>query len=86
VKRKTRSILEELNSIGHKRTVDALVETKGINLIESSINLLELIHSNFTEEEAADLEKRFINAIRTRDSVKFKRGLLKIQRPTKPTL
>ena len=86
MKRNTRSILEELNSIGHKRSVDALVETKGLNLIESSINLFSLIRDNFSEDDALDLEKRFIAAIRNGDPMKFKRGLVRIQKSTKPKL
>lgn len=79
MKKKTRSILEELSTIGHRRDSKLLIENRGINIIESAINLLSLIDSNYSPEEADELSKRFISAIRSGDSRKFKKGLIKIQ-------
>lgn len=78
MKKKTRSILEELSSIGHKRDNQLLIENRGSNIIESAINLLSLIRENYNETESDELERRFLNAIRTGDARKFKRGLIKI--------
>lgn len=78
MKKKTRSILEELSSIGHNRDNQLLIENRGSNIIESAINLLSLIRENYNETESDELERRFLNAIRTGDSRKFKRGLIKI--------
>jgi len=79
MKRRTRSILEELNSLGNSRNTELLIENRGANIIESAINLLTLVKQQFNEEEAAELERRFLNAIRTGDARKFKRGVLKVQ-------
>jgi len=38
-----------------------------------------LIKENYDIETAAELERRFINAIRTAEPAKFKRGIKKIQ-------
>jgi len=43
------------------------------------VNLLSLVRKNFNEDEAGELERRFLNAIRTGDPRKFKRGVHKIQ-------
>jgi hypothetical protein len=79
MKKKTRSILEELSSLGTSRNTELLIENRGQSIIESAINLLVLVREQFTQEEAAELERRFLNAVRTGDPRKFKRGLHKIQ-------
>lgn len=83
MKRRTRSILEELSSLGNKRNTELLIENRGQNIIESAVNLLNLIRQNFNEEESAELERRFLNSIRTADPRKFKRGVYKIQEARK---
>jgi hypothetical protein len=85
MKKRTRSILEELSSLGNSRSRELLIENRGANIIESSINLMNLIREQFNEEEAGELERRFINAIRTGDTRKFKRGVHKIQEARKNT-
>jgi len=85
MKKSTRSILEELNEISLIRNKDHLIETKGVNLITSAANLLKLIKENYDLETAGELERRFINAIRTSDSDKFKRGMNKVHESRKNT-
>ena len=75
----TRSILQELNNIGIARDTDLIIENRGSNIIQSAINLLELIRENYDIETAAELERRFINSIKGSDPAKFKRGIKKIQ-------
>lgn len=79
MKKSTRSILQELSELGVNRNKDLVIESRGTNLIESAINLLSLIKENYDLETAAELERRFINAIRTAEPAKFKRGIKKIQ-------
>jgi hypothetical protein len=78
MKLKTRSILQELNSIAEVRNADALIESRATNIINSAINLMENIHKTFDPEQAAELERRFINAIKGQDPSKFTRGVRKI--------
>jgi len=78
MKKRTRSILEELNSVGMRRDTDHLVEATGSNLIESCINLLNKITSSYDEDTAAELERRFLNSIRSGDPKKFKRSMNKV--------
>jgi hypothetical protein len=79
MKKSTRSILQELSDLSVNRNKDSVIESRGSNLIESAINLLSLIRENYDLETAAELERRFINAIRTSEPAKFKRGIKKIQ-------
>lgn len=74
----SRSLLEELMGyvpVGDK--VD-LLQTRGDNALSSAINLLEFIDESFSEEEAIDLTKRFISAIRNKDPRRFQRGVIAI--------
>jgi len=83
MKKRTRSILEELNNLGARRNTELLIENRGYSIIESAVNLLTLVKEQFNEEEAAELERRFLNAIRTGDARKFKRGVHKVQEARK---
>ena len=78
MKKRTRSILQELSNIGTTSKSDLLIETTANNIIESSINLLNTINKNYDVATASELERRFINSIRTCDPRKFKRAISKI--------
>jgi hypothetical protein len=78
MKLRTRSILQELNEIADRRNTEALIESRAVNIINSAINLLENIHKNYDAEQASELERRLINAIRGQDPAKFVRGVRKI--------
>lgn len=73
--KRTRSILEELNTISRERDRHHIIESRGHNIIESAINLLKQIEEVYGEDEAKDLSNRLINSIRGRDSSKFARGI-----------
>lgn len=79
MKKRTRSILEELNSLGRRRDSELVIESSASNIIESAINLLDRIANTYDSETAGELERRFLNAIRTGDVRKFQRGIQKIK-------
>jgi len=79
MRKSTRSILQELSEVGLSRNTDLVVESRGSNIIQSAINLIELIRENYDIETAAELERRFINSIKASDVSKFKRGIKRIQ-------
>ena len=79
MRKSTRSILQELSDLGVNRNKDLVIESRGTSLIESAVNLLTLIREQYDLETAAELERRFLNAIRTGEPAKFKRGIKKIQ-------
>jgi hypothetical protein len=79
MRKSTRSILQELSNIGMSRDTDMIIESRGSNIIQSAINLLESIRENYDAEVAGELERRFINSIKSGDNAKFKRGIKKIQ-------
>jgi len=75
MKRQTRSILQELNDMASKPPVENVVDSRAVHVIESAINVINMIRENFDGNTAGDLEKRFINSIRTGDPKKFQRGI-----------
>jgi hypothetical protein len=78
MKKRTRSILQELNSLNLSRDPDRMIETTANNIIESSINLLNRISSTYDDATASELERRFLNSIKSGDPRKFRRGIEKI--------
>jgi len=79
MRKSTRSILQELNEISLNRDPDLIIESRGSNIIQSAINLMDMIRESYDVETAAELERRFINSIRSNDITKFKRGIKRIQ-------
>lgn len=67
--------MQELNDIGAKPKAENLVDSRAAHVIESAINVIKMIKENFDNETASDLEKRFINSIKSGDPQKFARGI-----------
>jgi len=80
VQKKTRSLLDELDTFVTKRDNNSLIESRANNVIKSAINLLEHIRQNYDAETAANLEKRLLNSIRTGEPEKFTRGIRRVRR------
>jgi|TARA_B100001094_G_C18184160_1_gene802731 predicted secreted Zn-dependent protease len=78
MKKRTRSILQELNNLSMSKSNDHLIETTANNIIESAINLLNRINEQYDEVTASEMERRFLNSIRTGDPKKFKRAIDKV--------
>ena len=78
VKKRTRSILEEISRIDINKDKGHFIESKAANIIAGTENLVNLINETYDEETAFDLTKRLMNAIRTQDAKKFERGIRKV--------
>lgn len=79
MKRSTRSLLEELNSIAVKKDNEAVIESRANHIINGAINLLAIIKESFPPDQAYELERRFINSIKGSDPNKFVRGIRKLR-------
>ena len=79
INRKSKSILEEINSYVPSKNKEDLVENRAQHIIASSINLMNSIDEIFTEEDAERLKKRFISSIRSGDSRKFTRMMARLK-------
>jgi hypothetical protein len=77
MQKKTRSILEELDAIYVERNANRdrqyIIESRASNVIASAIRLIEQIEESYSEDQAENLVRKLLNAIRDRDSTKFTR-------------
>jgi len=73
MQKRTRSLLEELDSMYVERERDLIIESRACNIIAGAINLLEQIDASYSPEQAENLTRKLLNAIRTRDAGRFAR-------------
>lgn len=78
VQKRTRSILTELDELLTHKDKDNLLESRANNIINGAINLIKYIRENYEAEQAGELERRLLNAIKGQDPSKFTRGIRKI--------
>jgi hypothetical protein len=77
MQKKTRSLLEELDSMYVERDQRHVIENRAANIISSAIRLLEQIDSSYSAEDAQNLQRKLLNAINQRDPGKFTRTVRK---------
>jgi hypothetical protein len=73
MQKKTRSLLEELDSMYIERDQRHVIENRASNVIASAIRLLEQIDESYSTEDAQNLQRKLLNAINQRDPGKFTR-------------
>jgi hypothetical protein len=83
MQKKTRSILEELDSIYNDQYAKQnerryIVESRANNVIASAIRLLEQIEELYDVASAENLQRKLLNAIRLRDPDKFARSVRRV--------
>jgi hypothetical protein len=75
----TRSILEELDSIYEEKFQERdcryIVESRATNVIASAIRLIEQIEAAYPSDQAENLVRKLLNAIRDKDAKKFTRSM-----------
>lgn len=79
LRKQTRSILDEISGIVPQRDRNLVIESRANHIINSAINLIQMINESYDGDDAAELERRLINSIRGRDPNKFARGLRKFR-------
>jgi hypothetical protein len=77
MQKKTRSLLEELESIGNNRDMTHIIENRAHNIITSAINLIELINKHYDKDTSELLEKKLLSAIKGRDQARFAKSIRK---------
>lgn len=81
MQKKTRSILEELDTLYEEKYAERdrhyFIETRASNVIASAIRLLEQIEAEFPPDQADNLTRKLLNAIRSKDAGKFSRSVRK---------
>ena len=72
---RVKSLIEELDRFVPQKDKHLVIEARASNVIASAVNLLSLISESFTDEEADELSKRLIGAIKNKDPEKFNRKI-----------
>lgn len=70
-----RNLLEELMGYVPEDSKVDVVQTRATHVISSTINLMDFIAESFSEDEAKDLTKRLMSAIKNKDHKRFERGV-----------
>lgn len=77
MQKKTKSILEELDILYTKKNQDRdrrhIIESRASHVISAAIRLVEQIESSFAPDQAENLTRKLLNAIRDKDVSKFVR-------------
>lgn len=81
MQKKTRSLLEELESIGSNRDMSHVIENRAHNIITSAINLIELINRHYDKNTSELLEKKLLSSIKGKDQNRFSKSLRKTNDP-----
>jgi hypothetical protein len=79
LQKRVKSILDELATLQVHKDRENLVESRASNVIAGAINLINYIREHYEPEQAAELERRLLNSIRTQEPDKFKRGVRRIR-------
>lgn len=79
MQKKTRSLLEELDSLRLDKDRENLVESRAQHVIQGAVNLINFIRENYEPGQADELERRLLNSIRSQDSTKFSRGVRRLK-------
>lgn len=79
MQKRTKSILDELDTLLSHRDKESLIESRATHVIQGAINLLSSIRENYDPETALELERRLINSIRGGDAAKFTRAIRKLK-------
>jgi hypothetical protein len=77
MQKKTRSLLEELESIGSTRDMTHVIENRAHNIITSAINLIELINKHYDKDTSEVLERKLLSAIKGKDQNRFAKSIRK---------
>jgi hypothetical protein len=77
MQKKTRSLLEELDALYIERDQRHVIESRASNIIASAIHLMEQIEQTYTTEQAENLQRKLLNAIKLKDPSKFTRSVRK---------
>jgi hypothetical protein len=75
-----RSIIDELDRLVPQRDKHQIIEAKASNVIASCINIMQLISESFTDDEAEELNKRLLLAIKNKDATKFNRKIKEMKK------
>ena len=75
----TRSILTELTGYIPNESKEIIIGNRANHIIESAVNLIELINKHYPPEQAEELQKKLFSSIKNKDSKRFERSIKKFK-------
>lgn len=79
MQKRTRSILDELDSLYEERHAERdrryIIESRASNVLASAIRLVEQIEASYPTDQAENLVRKLLNAIKAKDPGKFTRSV-----------
>ncbi len=83
MQKRTRSLLEELDSLHREkfndRDQDLMLESRANHVIVSAIRIIEQIEKVYSPERAENLTRKLLNSIRDRDPAKFSKTIRRVR-------
>jgi hypothetical protein len=83
MQKRTRSLLEELDSLHREkfndRDQDLILESRANHVIVSAIRIIEQIEKVYSPERAENLTRKLLNSIRDRDPAKFSKTIRRVR-------
>jgi len=77
---RVKSLIEELDLFVPQRDKHQIIEARASNVIAGAMNLVNLINESFEDDEADELIRRLMNAIKNRDPDKFNRKIRELRK------
>lgn len=77
---KTKSLIEELDTLIPAKNKHTIIENRAAHIISSAIHLIELLETNYDSSLAEDLTKRLVKSILSKDDTKFMRKINQIKK------
>lgn len=75
MQKRTKSLLEELQSYSDSRDINHVIESRASNVIASAINLIELMQKHYPKDKAELLEKKLLSSIKSKDENRFSKAV-----------
>lgn len=66
-----KSLIDEIDSFIPTKNREKVIEVRATNVIGAAINVIKLMEEYYTPDEIDDLTKKFLLAIKTKESKKF---------------
>ena len=76
---KTRRLLQEIASIMPPGEKEAIIESRATHVINSAINVINMIKENYSVDMAETLEKKLLIAIKMQNPKKFSNSVERIK-------
>jgi hypothetical protein len=80
VSNSTKKIIDELFEFIPERNKDKIVEQRATHIIVSAINFIKLLNENYSRDEAEDLTRKFLVAIKSQEPRRFSNKLKNINK------